>query len=80
MKITKTQIRRIIKEEMEDYDFEMRAPTIAPNRVKYVQGILDSLAQALAGDAKEAQQALAQALNDVGYDGRRPGNQRIRSE
>jgi hypothetical protein len=72
MKLTKNQLRKIIKEEIDemgDFDFSMGAPPIRRGSAVHVQRLLNQLAQALGSDqaARDAQVAFVEALKAIGY-------------
>jgi hypothetical protein len=74
MKITKTQLQKIIKEEIDemiDNDNPMGAPPRRRGDIKRVQGLLDQLAQTLGGDpdVRAAQVAFVEALEAIGWTG-----------
>jgi len=81
MKINKSQLKEIIKEELNEMEGIMgRGPGgPRPGDIVHVQDILDQLAKALTGDPalRAAQKDFIRALNDAGWDVH-PGDERHR--
>ena len=68
MKITKTQLRKIIKEETEGYDFDMgSAGTLRLGDIEYIRRTVTALAQRLQDPAHQAAlRAFIEALEQAG--------------
>ena len=80
MKITKTKLKEIIKEELNEMEGIMGRPAARPGDVVHVQDILDQLAKALTGDPalRDAQKDFVRALNNAGWEDLRVGDEKHR--
>ena len=74
MRITKAQLKKLIKEELESDDLmddPMGAAAVLPGRGRAAQQALDALRRALGPqpeEVKQAMSALVDALQAAGYD------------